>query len=164
MLQLDPGMMIWTWVTFIGLFLILAKVAWKPLLSAVEQRERTIGDSLKRAEEAKAKAEAYLQEQEEKLANAQEEIQKMLKENKDFAEKMKADIVEKAREEAEKLRQKAHGDIEREKQAAMLELRKEVADLAIQAASALMRENLDAPRHKALIDDYLKELDSANKN
>ncbi len=164
MLQLEPGMMIWTWVTFVVLFLILAKVAWKPILSMVEQREQTISDSLRRAEEAKTQAEKLMEEQQAMLSKAQEEIQKMLKENKEMAEKMKADLMEKARQEAEKLREKAQADIVREKEAAILELKKQVADLAIGAASRLIQENLDAAKHRDLIDNYIKELDQLDKN
>ncbi len=164
MLQLEPGMLIWTWVTFIALFLVLAKVAWKPLLAVVEEREQKISDSLRKAEEAQAEAQKLLDEQQAKFARAQEEIQKMLKESKELAEKMKEEIVEQARAEAEKIRQKAEADIQREKQAAMLELRKQVADLAILAASNLLQETLDPQKHRAMIDDYINQLDQAKKN
>lgn len=164
MLELEPGMMIWTWITFLVLFLVLAKVAWKPLLSIVNQREKTIGDSLRKAEEAKAEAEKILDEQQKMLAGAQDEIQKMMKESKGLAEKMKNEIVEKAREEAQKMHSRAQEDIERETDAAILELKKQVADLVVQAASHLIRESLDDRKHRNLIDDYIKEIDRIDKN
>ena len=164
MLQLEPGMMIWTWVTFVVLFFVLAKVAWKPILAAVEEREKGIKDSIQRAEDAKNEAQRLLEEQEQKIAGAQEEIQKMISESKDLAEKMKSEIVEKARQEAQKLREKAHADIEREKDAAIIELKKQVADLSIGIASKLMQENLDVKKHHKIIDGYIDELDQLNKN
>lgn len=164
MLQLEPGMMIWTWATFIVLFLILLKVAWKPLLSAVEEREKTISDSLRRAEEARTEAQQVLEQHQKMIADAQEEIQKMLQQNKQVAEKIKAEMLQKAREESERLRQRAEADIAREKEAAIVELRSQVADIAIQVASRLIRENLDARKHKGLIDAYIKELDNLEKN
>lgn len=164
MLQLDPGMMIWTWATFLVLFLILAKVAWKPVLSAVEQREKNIKDSIKRAQDAREEAEQTLEKHQKMMAEAQEEIQKMLKENKEVAEKMKGEILEKAREESEKLRKRARDDIEREKDAAVLELKKQIADLAIQATSKLIHENLDEKKHRDLIDNYISGLSGLEKN
>ncbi len=164
MLQLEPGMMIWSWVTFLVLFAILAKVAWKPILNIVNQREETINDSLLKADKARTEAQQLLEEHQKMMARAQDEIQQMLKENKAAAEKMKNEILEKARQEAEKLHQRARADLEREKDAAILELKKQVADLAIQAASRLIRENLDAQKNRDLVDNYIKELDQLEKN
>ncbi|HHE64678.1 MAG TPA: ATP synthase F0 subunit B [Bacteroidetes bacterium] len=164
MLQLEPGMMIWTWVTFIVLFIILAKVAWKPILSAVEQRENQIKDSMKKAQEARAEAEELLEKQQKMMTEAQEEIQRTLKENKDVAEKMKNEILEQARIEAQKIQQRAQESIEREKEAAILELKKQVADIALQVASRLIQENLDSKKHRELINNYIKDLDRLEKN
>ncbi len=164
MLQLDPGMIIWTWVTFIGLFVILAKFAWKPMLSAVEKREKIINDSLRKADEASAQAEKMLAEHEQMIAKTQDEIQKMLKDSRELAEKMKNEMLENARLEAMKLQERAQADIEREKEAAILELRKHATDLAIQGASRLIKENLDSKKHRELIDGYIKELDQLEKN
>ncbi len=164
MLQLEPGMMIWTWITFFALFFILARVAWKPLLTAVNKREKTISESLKKAEEAKSEAQNLLEEQEKRLTQAQGEIQKIMKENKDLAEKMKNEMIENARSEVQKLRDKAHADIEREKESAISELKHQVADLAIQAASKIIEQNLDADKHRKLINDYIKGLDNLDKN
>ena len=142
----------------------MAKVAWKPLLEAVNQREKNINDSLKKTEEAKAEAEELMEKQQKMLAGAQEDIQKMLEENKEVAEKMKNEIVEKAKGEAEKLHHRAQANIERETDAAIIKLKKQVADLAIQAASKLIQENLDEKKHRNLIDKYIKDLDQINKN
>ncbi|HFE63312.1 MAG TPA: ATP synthase F0 subunit B [Caldithrix sp.] len=164
MLQLEPGMMIWTWVTFFVLFAVLLKVAWKPLLGMVEQREKTVEDAIRRAEEARNEAEQLLEKHQDMMAQTQGEIQKMLQENKQVAENMKNDIVRKARSEAQKLQERAQQDIEREKEAAIIELRKQVADLSIYAASRLIRENLDEKKHRSLIDQYIKDLDQMEKN
>jgi F-type H+-transporting ATPase subunit b len=164
MLQLEPGMMIWTWVTFIFLFILLSKIAWKPLLAMVEKRENTINDALKKAEEAQDEAQKILEEQQKKLESAQSEIQEMMKENKALAEKMKNEVIEKAKNEAQKLHDRAVADIERETDAALLDLRKQVADLTIHATSRLIQENLDDKKHSQLIDNYIKELDNLKKN
>jgi F-type H+-transporting ATPase subunit b len=164
MLQLEPGMMIWTWVTFFFLFLILARVAWKPLLSAVDQREKTISESLQKAEAAKSEAQQLLEEQDKKLSEAQDEIQKMMKQNKEMAEKTRNEMIENAKDQVQKLHQRAQADIARETEAAVLELKKQVADLAIQAASRLIQEKIDAEKHRSLIDQYIRELENFDKN
>jgi F-type H+-transporting ATPase subunit b len=164
MLHLEPGMMIWTWVTFVVLFFVLGKVAWKPILSAVEQREKKIKDSIQKAEKAKTEAETLLEKHEKMMTEAQNQIQKMFKENKDTAEKMKNDLLESARLETEKMFQRAKQDIDHQKEAAIIELKKQVADLAIQAASKLIQENMDQKKHRDLVDRYIQGLDSLDKN
>ena len=164
MLQLEPGIMIWTWITFFALFFILARVAWKPLLAAVNKREKSISESLKKAELAKSEAEKFLEEHDKRLTEAQDEIQKMMKKNKDLAEKIKEEMIEKAKSETQKLHERARTDIEQETDAAIVELKKQVADLAIQAASRLIQENLDTKKHHELINNYIKELDNLDKN
>ncbi|GAB4329779.1 MAG: F0F1 ATP synthase subunit B [Calditrichia bacterium] len=164
MLQLEPGMMIWTWVTFAVLFFVLAKVAWKPLTQAIEERENSISESLRKAEEANAKAQAQLEQQEKQLAETQLQIQKMLQESKEMAEKMKSEIVESGRQEAARLRERAQAEIAREKEAAIQELRGQVADLTIAAASRLISAELDDKKHRDLINQYIKEMDRLEKN
>jgi len=164
MLQLEPGMIIWTWVTFLVLLFVLKKVAWKPLLNMVEERENRIAESLKRAEEARMEAEKLLEEQHRQLAKTQEEVQAMLKESRLMAEKVRNDIIEKAREDANKLMERARRDIEKERQMALMSLRNQVADLVVQATSKLIQVSLDEDKHRELIDEYIQRLDDASKN
>lgn len=164
MLQLEPGMIIWTWVTFLVLLYVLKKFGWKPLLNMVEERENRIAESLKRAEEARMEAEKLLEEQDRQLAKTQEEVQAMLKESRLMAEKVRNDIIEKAREDANKLMERARRDIEKERQMALMSLRNQVADLVVQATSKLIQVSLDEDKHRELIDEYIQRLDDASKN
>jgi F-type H+-transporting ATPase subunit b len=164
MFQLEPGIMIWTWVTFFVLFGLLIKVAWKPILSVVEQREKRIQDSLQRAEQAQSEHQRLLQEQQKIFADSEEQIQKMLKENREIAENLKNGIIENAKKEAEKIHRETQQIILREKEAAITELKKQVTDLAIQVASKLMQENMDEKKHRNLVDSYIKDIDRLEKN
>ncbi|RMF60016.1 MAG: ATP synthase F0 subunit B [Calditrichaeota bacterium] len=157
MLQLDPGMMIWTWVTFLVLLLVLRKVAWKPLLKAVEEREQQISESLRRAVEAREEAEKLLFEQQEKLAAAQEEVQQMIKESKAMAEKMRQDILEKAHQDAEKLVERAKADIERQRMQMINALRQEVANLVVDTTSKLVGVVVDEKKHRQIIDEAIAQ-------
>jgi F-type H+-transporting ATPase subunit b len=89
LVQPDPGLIIWTIVTFLVLLFILKKAAWKPLLSALDKREETISDAIKKAEQAKSEAEKMLKENQERLAQSEMQSQKVINDGKLMAEKIK---------------------------------------------------------------------------
>jgi F-type H+-transporting ATPase subunit b len=155
MLELNPGLIIWTAVTFLILLLLLRKIAWKPLLNALHLREESIRSSLERAEKAKEEAERLLEENRKNFQNAEEQAQKIINEGKAGAERIKNEIIEKANASSRRMIEQAREEIQREKEAALAELRREVADLAIQAASKILREELDERRHRKVVDEFL---------
>lgn len=116
MLSINPGLMIWTFIIFLLLLVILAKVAWKPLLASLKTRENAIADSLSRAEQARSDAERLIAENKQERVKAEEEVQKALREGRIYAEQMRHDLVEKAKEEAERMLTQARGEIERDTQ------------------------------------------------
>ncbi len=162
MLKLEPGMIIWTWITFGVVLVLLKRYAWQPLLAMVEEREKKIAESLRRADEARDQAEALLEEQHQRLAQAQEEIEAMLKESRAMAEQTRNEILAKAREDANRMLERAKADIERERHAALMSLKKEVADLVVAATGRLIGMNLDEKKHRQLIDEYIQEIGKAN--
>lgn len=162
MLQLEPGMLVWTWITFVAVLLVLWKVAWKPLLGAVESRENRINDSLQKAENARQEAEKLLAQQHEKLAVAQEEIQGMIKEARQTAEKMRNDLIEQARTDAEKVKERARSDIEKERDMMMVSLKKEIANLVLETTSKLLGVAVDKDRHQKMIDDSIASFGQKN--
>jgi F-type H+-transporting ATPase subunit b len=164
MLDLDPGMMIWAWITFVILLTLLYRFAWKPILSVVDKRERTIQDSLDKAKHAQEEAEALLNRHQEMMQKAEEEARKFLSENRELAEKSKHDILEQARQSAQTILDKAKQEIEREKEAAVLALRSEVADLAISATRKIIGESLDEARQRSLIEEYVGKIPKTTKN
>lgn len=160
MLNVDPGLIIWTIVTFIILLFLLRLTAWKPILRALDQREERIRTSLDDAEKAREEADRILQENKKNLEQAEEQVQKILKEGRALAEKMRQDTINKANEESRRMIEHAKEQIEREKQEALKELRAEVAHLAIQAASKILDEKLDEKKHKEIVDKFIKDLPS----
>src|SRR5437868_1956821 len=138
MLDLNPGLILWTFIIFIGLLFILKKAAWKPLLASLKTREQAIADSLDRAEQARADAERLIAENKQERLRAEEEVQKSLREGRAYAEQMRRDLVEKAKGEAARMLEHARGEIERDTQNALRQLRNEVADLAVQATGKLL--------------------------
>ncbi len=158
MLSINPGLMIWTFIIFLLLLVILAKVAWKPLLASLKARENAIADSLSRAEQARADAERLIAENKQERAKAEEEVQKALREGRAFAEQMRRDLVDKAKEEAQRMLTQARAEIERDTQHALRQLRTEVSDLAIMATSKLLDENMDEARHRNVVNKMIAEL------
>jgi len=158
MLEINPGLIIWTIVTFICLALVLAKFAWKPMLKALGDREEKIRGALDEADRARAEAAEMLKQNEKNLARAEEEYQKMIREGKAFAEKMKEEMMAKAKQQAQQELKQASEEIQRNVDAAKLQLRAEVADLAIKATEKILEETLDEKRQKKIIDSAMNQL------
>ena len=164
MLNLDPGLMIWAWVTFFVLLFCLYKVAWKPILSTIEKREKSIQDSIDRAEKAKEDAEILLEKHNKLMQTAEEESQKMMKENRQLAEKSKQEILEQAKKNAGQLLEKAKAEIEKEKNDALYALRSEVANLAIAATKKIIGESLDESKQISIINEFIQKMPKSNQH
>ncbi|HQU74641.1 MAG: F0F1 ATP synthase subunit B [Calditrichaeota bacterium] len=162
LLTLNPGMLIWLVITFVVFAFVLSRVAWKPLLGAVQAREEGIANAIKQAEEARSEAEKVLAEQQAKLASVQDEIQALRKENKAMAEQMKAEIIAKAHEDAQKLRDRTHEELGREREAAIAALKEEVADLVVQTTAKLVGVTVDKSQHAQLIDESIRQFGQKN--
>lgn len=160
LLSPNPGLIFWTAVTFILLLLLLKKLAWQPILTALDEREKNIKSAIDRAEKAKDEAEQTLEENKKALRNAEQESDRIIKEGKEYAQKMKDEIVEKANQEAKKMTESAKQEIENEKQRALMALRDEIADLAVKGAEKIIRTNLDAEKQKAVIEGMLEDITS----
>ena len=158
MFDINPGLGIWTSVVFVLLVLVLGKFAWKPLLQSLKDREDKIRDSLEQAERARAEAAELIKQNERNMARAGEEYQRVVQEARAMGEKMKEEIVNKARTQAQQELHNAKEEIQRDVDAAKQQLRTEVADLAIKAAEKILDENLDAGKQKKIIDNVLNEL------
>lgn len=158
MLDIEEGLIFWTIVTFIATMVVLSKVAWKPLVHALTSREEQIRTSLHQAEEAQAEAKKLLEENKRQLAQAEAHSQQAMREGRVMGEKLKAEIVEKANASARSMVEQAKEEIRREKDAALAQLRGEVADLAVTAAGKIIDANLDANKHRQLVDNVIKDI------
>lgn len=158
MLDPNPGLIVWTIITFVLLLMILRKFAWKPILKALHDRECSIRDMLSHADAAKAEAEKTLEENRRQLARAGEEAQKILNEGRALGDKLKQEIMEQANQQAKRMVEQARQEIERDKDAAIAQLRGEVATLALQAAGKILDETLDEQKHRKLIDASIQQL------
>lgn len=164
MLDLDPGMIIWTWITFFVVLIILSKIALKPMLEAIKSREDGIRNDLEQAKNQREEAEATLEKHQKLMAGAEAEAQKILKENKALADKARQELMDDARQDAEKLLEKAKSEIERQKDSALASLKAEVADLAVGAAEKIIIQNLDKEKQKSVVDEYIKSMPKSINN
>ncbi|MEM9050503.1 MAG: F0F1 ATP synthase subunit B, partial [Bacteroidota bacterium] len=144
MLSVSIGTVLWSSIAFIIVVLILAKMAWKPILASIKEREDSIDDALKSAEKARAELASLQSSNEELLKEARAERDTMLKEARATKDKIVSDAKAKAEAEYAKILASAKEDIRNEKLAAITELKHQVADLTIHIAEKVIREELSA--------------------
>ncbi len=154
---LDPhvGTIVWTLITFFVVLLVLRATVWRPLLGALDEREKRISDALETAERSRKEAQSLVEEHQQKLQDADAEAREIVRLAREAAEKVDQEIVSNARQEAQRTTEQARRAIESEKQAAIAELRTETADLAVKAAGALIEANLDDERNRKLVEDLI---------
>ena len=158
LLDVNPGLIFWTAITFIILVLILKRVAWKPILTELDNREKQIADSLNKAEQAKKDAQKILEENQASLAKAEEESKKIIDESRGFADNLKEHMLKESKDQQQKIIEDASAEIERKKNAAFEELKNQIADISIIAAEKIMKENIDADKNKKIVEKYLTEI------
>jgi len=152
------GLIFWTTVVFTLLVLLLKKFAWKPILSAVDERNKSIKDSLAQAEKARSEMSELTANNEKIIAQAKVDRDIILKEARDMKNEIISEAKEKANKEAEKLVSTAKEQILNEKMKAITELKNHVADLSIEMAEKILSSELsDVAKQKKLVINALKE-------
>ncbi len=158
LIQPGFGLIIWQAVIFLVVLFLLTKFAWKPVLKSIKDREATIEGALNAAEEAKAEMAKLKSDNERLIKEAKVERDAILKAANETAEKLITESKLKAREEADKEKEKVLVAIENEKRSAVASLRKEAADLSVEIAEKVLRKELSQkPAQDALLDSYVKE-------
>ncbi len=160
MLKPDPGLLIWMCISFGILVFLLGKFAWKPILGAVKTREQSIADALNEAKKMRDDMAKMSANNEEIMRQARAERDTLLKEARDIRDKEISEAKTKAKAEADAMLGRAREDIRNEKNAAIVELRNQVADLSVQVAERILKEKLgDAAAQKALVDKVMADVD-----
>jgi len=156
---LEPGLIIWTWVVFIVLFLMLRKFAWPFIVKATEERERTIQKQLAEAERLNEEAKASLDKHNQLLAEAKDQAHELVAQAKSIGEKEKEQLLARAREEQEEILERAKREIEAERDRALSDLRREAVDLSLAAAAKLIQTKLDDESDRKIVEQYLATLE-----
>jgi F-type H+-transporting ATPase subunit b len=156
--DVEPGLVFWTLITFLVVAFVLRRVAWGPLLSAVNEREKQIQSSIDAAKKERAEAEKLLSEQKSAIAQARAEAAEQLRKTTSDMEKLREDLMAKSRKESEDLKVDARKSIEAERVKAVADLKNEAVNLAIQIAEKLLSEKLDDSKHRALAEQFVADL------
>ena len=153
------GLFVWQTLLFVGLLFLLAKVAWKPILTAVEERENTIKDALESAEKAKTDMEAVQADNKRILKEARAERDALLADAKKASTQMINEAKEAAQLEADKIATAAQAAIEQEKNAAINELKNQVATLSIDIAQKVLQGELaDEKKQQSLVEKLVNDI------
>ncbi len=153
------SLVFWTSIIFLILLLLLKKFAWKPILGAVNEREDTIRTALKEAENARKEMQNLTADNERILKEARAERDTLLKEAREIKESIIIDAREEAKVQTTKIIEQAQATIQSEKQAAITDLKNQVAELSIGIAEKVVRGDLsDINKQTKLVEDLLKEV------
>ena len=152
------GLTVWTGITFLVLLFVLRRFAWGPIVSTLDERERTIREAIEAARREREQAQKLLDEQKEGLARAQREAADLARKSQQEVEALRQELTARARKEADDLLVDARRQITEELAKARGELKAEVVDLAIDAAAQLIKANLDDKAQRALVEEYISQL------
>ena len=158
LVQLDPGLFVWTILTFLLLLTVLAKFAWKPLLKMLKDREDLIRSSLEDAEKAQTELANLNAEREEIINKARSEAQSILSEGKVAASKLKDETLKAAKDQAKSILTDAEKQIRIEKHKVIEEIKSEVVDLSLSVAKKLIKKNISREDNQTLIDESLENI------
>ena len=152
------GLFFWHLLVFVGLIFLLKKFAWKPILDTINERETSIRDALKSAENARSEMELAQADNKKILKEALIEKEKILKEANDIKSKTINESKAIAKIEADKIIKQAENLIQAEKNAAINDLKDQVAELSIDIAEKVLKDELNNKvKHEKLVERLLKE-------
>ncbi len=153
-----PSLFVWTFISFIILIILLRLFVWKRLMEAINKREATIKEALSEAEKNHQDALKLLEEYQEKLAKSEKEALKIIENGQKSAEEVKKDILEKAKQEGDKLIKRAQTEIKREKESALSELQAKIAELTTISLTKIVERSFREEEQKKILDKSISEI------
>ncbi len=158
LLRVDPGLLIWTIITFLVMVLVLWKAAWKPIVDSMDARAEKIRFDIDNAERTRQEAEKLLTQHKTMMDNSRNEASQIIAKGREEAEKIKADIVEKATTESRTIADRAKKEIDLAKDKALLDIKTEVVLLSTEIASKIINKNIKPEDQKALVEEALNKI------
>jgi F-type H+-transporting ATPase subunit b len=159
LLSPGTGLIIWQFIIFVGLFFLLKAFAWKPILASLKEREESIQNALDSAEKAKIEMASLKSDNEKLLKEAREERDRILREAREAANRLHDEAQTSAKKNADRIIEDAKAVINTEKQAALRDVKAQVALFSLEISERLIKKNLsDDKQQKELIDTYIKDL------
>jgi F-type H+-transporting ATPase subunit b len=160
LVQPDPGLYIWTILTFLVLMVALAKFAWKPLLQGLEQRQSSIRQALEDARQAKQELERLHAESARILAEARTEADAILTRTREDANRFRDELKQKAQAEAAGIVKNAQRQIELETARAVQQIRTEAIDFSVAIASKILQRNVSKEDNERLIEETFRQIET----
>lgn len=160
LVQLDPGLFIWTIATFLVLVALLAKFAWRPLLQALEERQASIRRSLDDAQQARQELERVQHESAQMIARARVEAAAIVSQSRSDAERLRQELRESARAEAAAILRNAERQIELQTLQAVRQIRGEAVELSVMIAEKLIGRHLTTEDNERLIQQTIDQFDT----
>ena len=155
----DLGLLFWTTAIFLLFWFLMSKFAFKPIVKAIKDRERTIEDALSAADKAKTEMQQLQSDNASLLKEAREEGAKILKEAKDVKESIIAEAHTRAKDEAAKIVSAAKVEIDSQKKAALAEVKNEVSKLSLEIAQKVIGKELDSSKvHQSYINSLVEKI------
>jgi F-type H+-transporting ATPase subunit b len=159
LVQTDPGLFIWTIVTFLVLLGLLARFAWRPLLQALDTRQNAIRKSLDDAQQARQELERLNAESAQIIAKARQDADAIITQSRSDGDRLREEIRQKARGEADLIVKNAERQIQLETSRALEQIRHEAVELSVMIASKIIQRNLTKEDNERLIDEALKQVE-----
>ncbi|MEI0604923.1 F0F1 ATP synthase subunit B [Brachyspira alvinipulli] len=160
LLKIDPGIIIWTWITFLLVLAVLGASTWKIILKGLNARADKIQEDLEEAEKTRENAKKSLAAYREQIDNAKAEASSIIENARIEANRVRDKIINNAREEAEANKNKILSEIDRSKEEAVSSVRKQAVDIAIVMAETILKRNINREDNQALINEFINK---ANK-
>lgn len=160
LVQPDPGLFIWTILTFLVLVTLLAKFGWRPLLQALDSRQELIRKSLDDAQQARQELERLQHESAQIIRQAHVDAEAVVAQSRSDAAKLREEMRQKAKAEADGIVRNAERQIQLETQRALQQIRHEAVDLSVMIASKILRRNLTKEDNEKLIEEALKQVET----
>ena len=160
LVQPDPGLFIWTILTFLVLVALLARFAWRPLLQALERRQAAIAKSLEDAQHARQELERLNRESAQMMQQARVEAEAIVSRSRSDAEVLREELKQKSRAEAAAIVKSAERQIQFEMARAVQQIRSEAIDLSVAMASKILRRQVSKEDHEGLIEETLKQVET----
>ena len=150
--------MIFAWVNLLILYLVLKKLLFKPMKDMIDSRQKEIDDMYSEAEVARTSASELKSEYEEKIGQANEESEQILKSAVRRAQLKEEEILGEANKQAARILERAEEQIELEKKRAINEVKNEVSEMAIGIAAAVIERDINRSEHEELIDEFIRDM------
>jgi F-type H+-transporting ATPase subunit b len=159
LIQVTPGLMIWTIVCFLITLFVLKRYAFGPIQKAIDERRDRIRASLEEADRAREEARRLLEEHRKLISSAQTDAEEILSEARRVGDANERRMREELEADRQRRLEETRKQIEAETRRALEQIRLEVVDLSLLAASKVTRKSLDDADHKRLIEEAVGELD-----